>query len=483
MNRIDQNFYATCRDLAHVLPGALNPDGLPDGGRAAIGAVSNPFRLWREQVEPDRSVVLMDTTTFKNALEALGDFPDASLLLDLNTLCAGFIFYDRLAVPKTLPLEAVDFGPLPVRSLTYNVEKMERPFRELWELGQRQLEQWEPEKIWKDFFRGTEIYDFIRWTNFNDYFDSTGTTPTPYPLDKWVEYGGTEFRLSLLLQQEVGKAEMNGAYQRIADLVVVQSHRAAFMDMLASALGIPYLCTAIRSPIYRRLLRDRSFRRWEGCFERAKDICALPSLGAGALGRSSSPNIRIGLPLALVLKRAGEGAGGDHQTDRAKQFWSALASVRSDAQQFREYLLRLETSKTEFNPPKTSPLEPFGKLVDFAWEQGANAAGASFGIPPIATGIVVKLLNVTGWVSGAIRVIAERTGVADRRCVQLLVEQVARLIQPKTHFFLSMTRTAAQLASEPTGVLIERFWGRKLDESQHQWLRLFERSHRPPADA
>jgi hypothetical protein len=355
---------------------------------------------------------------------------------------------------------------LPVVSLTYVVKEMEVPFREIWELGQNALEEYNPEDIWKHFFEGTPVRQYIKWDNYNEYFNSTGTTPTPYPLDMWTEYSAALFHV-------------RRDYQRIADLVVVQSHRAAFMDILASVLGIPYLCTALRGPIHSRLLRARSFERYGKTRERVNQICNLPEFRHGALGQYR-PRLSTGLPLALVLKRAQGGTGGDRQTTRDQLFWDALKAVRSDAQSLREHLWDLDQVGKELESLGKSPV---GKLPDFikiGFEMMVHTSAAAVGVAAGATVVALKVLNATGCVSDTIDYLAEKISTPDRRYVQILVEQVERLLRPQTHFLFSMERTANQVASEPTGTLISNFWGRELHESHRQWLGLFGREAQGP---
>jgi hypothetical protein len=122
--------------LSHTIPdpGAFNAAG--------IVKITDHFKQWRTQVEPDRSIVLLDTTTVRNAFNCLqSEHLDIVDLFDLNTVCTAFIFYDRVVFQDAEAVNSLDFGPLSVKSMQYNTKFAQEHLNRLWQDGQEMLRE------------------------------------------------------------------------------------------------------------------------------------------------------------------------------------------------------------------------------------------------------------------------------------------------------------------------------------------------------
>jgi hypothetical protein len=224
--------------------------------RAGLGIDDEPsdseIRKLQDQVSAD-GAVLLDTTTFRSAQLAVKAGPRPLSLLDLSTATNALILFDSVIVQPgvgvwTEPWKGV-FGS------AFTILDLNRDFIEgtLWsivaELG-RHLNDPDSDEgrsfasAWQDFVGRPDISFNESWNEAQDspaYWDGV---PATYFLEGHFSFKGAT-------------SPTRPGDQSLNSFVTIQTIRALFNDNLAALLGIPYVSTSLRSPVYAELLRHK----------------------------------------------------------------------------------------------------------------------------------------------------------------------------------------------------------------------------------
>src|ERR1700759_4782422 len=226
-----------------------HPDIINLGLDPRRDALASDVTFLRTQVGETESV-LLDTTTLASAILALKWRPSPASLLDLSTVTNAFILYDQVIVQDSARLSDMHQVLITLKNVikileydrsivsgtlwTANVEAANAATKEA------------PNPIvdaWREFF-GNNYISLNRaiWDREQDSPAGWDGVPASY-------YFGNSLPSGAPVKGE--------ALRSLNDFLSVQTIRTIFNDNLAAMLGVPYIPTSIRSPVYSVLLSQK----------------------------------------------------------------------------------------------------------------------------------------------------------------------------------------------------------------------------------
>jgi len=389
------------------------------------------------KAEATPNSVLLDTTTLASAQFAL-ESPDPISLLDLSVATFGFVAFETVLVqPHGGYLRADLAAHLAdgLRELSYDRQLISGP---LWsvcaelmnslndiESGQNRSLT----KAWSNFFGRDDIrLDAHRVGLDQDsplYWDGV---PASYFMYK---------KLSL----EAGRpGELN-------EFLSVQTIRALYNDILAGALGVPYLSTSLRAPVYAELLT----RKLETQLLADKLLAGLgppasQSVEPGPYIAELSAPFLLGVVLSRI-KQPGE-------------YWSALGELR---QSFAPLRKRIDEDRDQWEGRSNPYIANYLRHVSGYVPDGVEIAGKTLTAAATAAASVATASPLGGALAKlAIKIVSSCKPAAHA------YQWYLRRFRPDVNIVVELAEEAAKLRSIETE--ISRLWKAKWDRSQHDVL-------------
>ncbi len=222
-----------------------------NGAGLTLEDVEGPHELNSLRMQATAGSVLLDSTTLANAAMALMfNRPDPVALLDLSVITFALVVFDKIIVQPhrflggvIAPFEA-ELGDS-LRVLVYDQEFIAGP---LWSFC--------GELMNSIGTHGTTLRESLTdaWCKFYNRQDivvdpSLVMTNQDSPLE-WDGIPATYYISDIVSRG----ALLEDQHTSFNTFLSVQTVRALYNDNIAGMLGIPYLCTSLRSPIYSELL-------------------------------------------------------------------------------------------------------------------------------------------------------------------------------------------------------------------------------------
>jgi hypothetical protein len=366
-----------------------------------------PSRLaaTRGRLPAEGLTVLLDTSTVFNANEALRtDQPPSHIaLLDLSVFTVAAACFDT---PLVLQPDA-PYDPFEGVRCVENVPPSTPDDRTaLDDIYAEAFEQMREPQVRRDYQR--------RWATFLGRSDVTVGFDKIATLDEEMSYG---YRSTMDIGRLLATAsESPETEDDLANVLGIHTVRTGYNDLVAAALGVPYLASSFRLPVSSKLAHRKTqmLRVLQGLISAAAP--APESKPAAVL--DPDPPIAAPLLLALVLEQMSEPA----------DYWAALAQLRD---RFAPLRARLAADREEAGwDERPSPyLRAFLKRMEK--DQRVNVfqealLAATKGIPVVGVGaaLLAASLKVMGAVNPAER--ARRLWLRQRRPEVYLLIDVAK---------------------------------------------------------
>ena len=395
----------------------------------------------RRELPADRLTVLVDTTTFNNARDALyppGRGPAAIALLDLSVLTAAATLFD------TIVMQPERFAPL---EDTRDLTKVLHPSA----AGRPELE-----RIYRDVWEGVSRPDQVatytaRWAEF------LGVPPDEIHVDlEPVQTLNAEMTFDYSSTEEIAAAfgRARGREAPLARALGIHTVRTGFNDAIAGALGVPYLATSVRLPVSSRLANRKT-----NVLSTLSSLIAKTSPPGRAERATFAPRALIAAPLllGLVLERM----------SKPDDYRGALDEVRERFAPLRVQLREVRET-AEWNDKPHLYLERFDKYL-----RGAGATAAVQGA--VTTAAQMGVTAATGD-PGFATAVLKAIGAA--QAAELAHRTYLRLWRPEIYVLLNVADEARRLSLLHRR--IEQIWGSELNLTQQELLERFARLRADP---
>lgn len=413
-------------DRPAELVAALDAGGLTAATSASestdedMALADTQLALWEELGGVPLAVV-MDTTTYHHARQALRGDIRAHNLLDLNLLAVAAVFFDFLLIqPDLITPETED------SRFTHIVFAAPGEDAHIDALHRRAVDECERsrgdlEDAWRTYLRDPSVQLDL------------GRAPMSAGDDRYYRWSSQD---------------MPSDRSAVDDYVTQQTVRAMFNDRLAAALELPYMASSVRLPVARELISSHA----ELLFMLGRVLGHVPAGGDTDPGPfTPAQPMYAPLMLGVLLDRASKAGGGDSVMD-------CLAELREQMSDVRAFLREHPGRAGWHERPQELLSEVSGRLnADLkkskvtkaqkaAWVATAGATGLAFG--PMAT-LAVKVLEA------------------------LLPEDAAakaarRMFRADMFLLSDVTREAAQIAT--VDAQVNKVWGQPMDSATRKTL-------------
>jgi hypothetical protein len=407
------------RERPGELTAALRSGGLQATSSAGAGVdltlADTQLALWNELGGAPLAVV-MDTTTYHHARQALRGDIRAHNLLDLNLLAVAAVFFDYVFIqPDLLTLETEE------SPFTRIVQPAPGEHAHIKALHQVAVDECD-----RDHGRLQQA-----WRTFlND--DSVELDLAQAPMgprdDNYYTWSGFD---------------LPSGRGQVIEYVTQQTVRAVFNDRLAAALQLPYLASSVRLPVSQQLIRSHA----ELLSMLRHVLGHQPAEGVAQPSPFAPPEpMYAPLMLGVLLERAAKAGGGD-------SLMQCLMELREEKADVREYLRDHPDRGDWHEDPRKLIREVSGRL---------NANPAKGGVAKAQKTALLATVGATGLALGPV------ASLAIKMLQALLPEAAAakavrKLFQRELFLLADITREAAQMAT--VDAQVKKVWGRSMDDA------------------
>jgi hypothetical protein len=417
---------SAARERPGELVGALQSGGLQaaistgDGVAEDMALADTQLALWNELGGAPLAVV-MDTTTYHHARQALRGDIRAHNLLDLNLLAVAAVFFDYVFIQPDLiqpETEEADFT-----RIVYAAPGEDAHIKALHRLAVDECKRSRADlqEAWRTFLRDPSVE-----------LDLAHAPMGPED-DRYYRWSVQD------LPSDRG---------HVVDDVTQQTVRAAFNDRVAGALQLPYLASSVRLPVSRELIRSHR----ELLFMLRRVLGHQPGGGATEAGPFTPPEpMYAPLMLGVLLDCASKAGSGGSVMD-------CLASLRERMSDVRAFLRDHPERADWHERPQALLREVSGRL---------NADLKKTGVAKAQNASLVATEGATGLLFGPIASLAVK--VLQALLPKDAAANAARQIFRREILLLSdVTREATQIAT--VEAQIEKVWGRPMDSATRKTL-------------
>jgi hypothetical protein len=392
-------------------------DGPPDD---AVTLADTQLALWNDLGGAPLAVV-MDTTTYHHARQALRGDTRAHNLLDLNLLAVAAVFFDYVIIqPDLITLETEEAG---FTRIVYAAPGEDAHIEALHQVAVEECagNRDDLQNAWQTFLNSQAVELDL---------DQAPLSPQD---DNYYAYSGQD---------------LPSDPDEIVEYVTQQTVRAVFNDRVAGALQLPYLASSVRLPVSQELIRSHA----ELLLMLRRVLGHKPADGAAQPGPFTPPEpMYAPLMLGVLLDRAAKAGGGASVMDRLVELREEMSDVRKflrdhpDRGDWHEDPRKL---LNELSGRLNADLKKSGvaKAQKAALTATAGATGLAFG--PAAS-LAVKVLQV---------LLPEDAAATAAR----------RMFQCEIFLLSDITQEAAQIAT--VDAQVDKVWGQPMDKATRKML-------------
>ena len=208
-------------------------------GQRSGSATQRPLERLRDELSAGRLAVLVDTTTYKNAREAVSSdrVPSPIALLDLSVLTVAAVCFDEIVIQPDL----ID-TPHEIAGVTHILDL---------DVAQRH----DLANVYRAASRAARRpYDLNRYEDNWATFLNRAPGTVHLDMDSVPDTRQEEYWESFNFVAAFDPTSSVGGSNELETYLAVQTVRTCFNDEVAGVLDVPYLASSVRLPVYARLI-------------------------------------------------------------------------------------------------------------------------------------------------------------------------------------------------------------------------------------
>lgn len=436
-----KSIYLTTAEV-YELGGRAVTDGYVDRADIPGTGDGDEFDQWRSRLPDGGGTVLLDTTTVRNALMALGmPRPTPLAMLDLATLSTALVCYDHIVVQlgdlpesrQLINLGAVFLdppNPALQRRLMHQSGSVLLRMQSQEALGERLALGWAR---------------FLGWATSQCLLDTEGWDRQQDSPPSWDGVVASYYMDDL-----IGIPD-DGARQRA--FLAIQTLRTFANDALASHLNIPYLAAPFRAPVQTMILREK-YQNQRVIERLLQEISPRPADAPRMTDEPYSREFSAPFILGLVLKEM-----ASNSTTR-DDYWNVIAAYRERFQPLRE---GIDRDRADWD----GNIGPYvRKILTRASEFGVRTEGMDLDS--------VITMRQTVVAPQALPIKLASLFEPEQQLPTLVQQQ----FQPQLYLINSLRHEAEHLRT--AAYQVDRIWGHRWAEREHRQLNQLRASNPVP---